>query len=227
MADGIALGIGFCCAALGIFMIVTGNPGLLHSYHYATTPAEELPALARETGMGLVGCGVGAALVCQTVLPDVATIVGAVILFVSIAGVLISIVRHNGGLVTFKGTGIFAGTRPWVPTLACGLIGAVLALAGIAFGTYMIVTGDVSGLHSYHYANVAAADLPALALWEGIAMIAFGTSMFICALAIGRMAARPAPLWSKTLLTIGGALFLASILGMLVAIIYFNGSLMG
>ena len=65
----ICLGIGACIIAMSLYQIVSGNPRLLHSYHYATTPASELPALARETGAGLVACGSGCILLMVSVLP--------------------------------------------------------------------------------------------------------------------------------------------------------------
>ena len=49
MENFIGLGLGVCIALMGAYMIATGDPRLLHSYHYATTPVAELPC-ARARG---------------------------------------------------------------------------------------------------------------------------------------------------------------------------------
>lgn len=213
---------------LGVYMIVTGDCRLLHGYHYATTPDSERPALAREVGASLVVLGVSAALICQTVLPDVATVVGVVLLVVGIVGMLAAIVRHNGGLVTGPvGPGV-AGLGPRATMAVCTVVGVLLSLVGFVPGAHMVATGDVSMLHGYHYAHVAPADLPALATGEGLAMMGLGASLLVCLVAAGGMSLRrPAPLWSKVLMGAGAVLGVASLVAMLLVIVRYNGSLMG
>ena len=226
----LSLGVAVCIALMGAFMVYSGDYRLLHGYHYATTPVAERPALARETGGCLIGTGVSIALITPTILPSWASIVGAVLLVASIAGMFVAVIRHNGALMSFAPNGSWPlmNTKPRMTMLACAAVGIVLSLLGIVPGVNMIATGDVSSLHSYHYANVAASDLPSLALVEGACMVALGAGMFACAIGCGGMTLRrPAPLWSKVLLGIGGTLFGASIIGALAAIVYFNGSLMG
>ena len=226
----LSLGVAVCIALMGAFMVYSGDYRLLHGYHYATTPVAERPALARETGGCLIGTGVSIALITPTILPSWASIVGAVLLVASIAGMFVAVIRHNGALMSFvpNGSWPLMNTRPRMTMLACAAVGVILSLLGIVPGVNMIATGDVSSLHSYHYANVAASDLPSLALVEGACMVALGAGMFACAIGCGGMTLRrPAPLWSKVLLGIGGTLFGASIIGALAAIVYFNGSLMG
>lgn len=243
---------GILVMGLGAYMLVSGNPSLLHSYHYATTPSAELPVLAREAGAGTLATGLGCVLLAPTTLPTLPpaalaalVAIGVLLLIGGIAFMLASIVRHNGGLITFGGTparGANAGTgagsnpapRSRMPLVACVIAGVVIAATCIAPGAYMIATGDVTPLHSYHYANVAAEDLPALATGEGLSMIGLGVGIFICLLAGGLMAtpgradtvrrARPA----RTALMLAGALITAaSLAALLLVIIHYNGSLMG
>ncbi len=230
MENIIGWGVGALVAVLGIYMAVTGDYRLLHGYHYATTPPAERPALARETGICLIGCGAGIALIIPSVLPAWTTILGVVLLVASIVGIVASIIRHNGGLVTFDDTdaqGDSATKRWWRPLAVCGVLGALLSLLGIVPGLYMIVTGDVSLLHSYHYANVTPADIPSLAYAEGLCMVGLGVSVFVCVFAAGGMRRRPFPLWSKSLMAAGVLLWCACLVAMIVVIIHFNGSLMG
>ena len=233
MENFIGLGLGVCIALMGAYMIATGDPRLLHSYHYVTTPVAELPALARETGAGLVGCGLSVAFIVPTFLPDLFTVLGVVMLVLSIAGMLASIVRHNGGLMTFSSRpgasrGILPGWGMRGRVAVCALIGAVCALIAIVPGIQMIVSGDVGALHDYHYANVAPADLPRLAAAEGVCLIALGVAIVVGMVGgAGMVGQRPAPLWSKVATGLCLALLCGGLAGMLGAIIYFNGSLMG
>ncbi|HIZ45416.1 MAG TPA: hypothetical protein IAA19_00095 [Candidatus Olsenella pullistercoris] len=228
MADFIGVVIAGVTALLGVYMIVTGDCRLLHGYHYATTPESERPRLARETGAWMVLLSVSVALMMMTSLPDWATVVGVVLLVVGIAGMLVSIARHNGGIVTSAAGAGLGGLSPRVSMAVCAAVGALLSLGGLVPGVYMIATGDVSLLHGYHYANVAPADVPALATGEGLAMVGLGVSLLACMIGTGGLCAhRPAPRWAKALMVAGGVLFAASIVAMLLLIIHYNGSLMG
>lgn len=215
--------------ALGIYMIVSGNPRLLHSYHYATTPPEKLPALARATGASMIVLGIAIALMCLDT-QGVLTIAGIVLLALGIAFMLGSIVYFNGGLITSSGqgaTGIFGGMKPVWRYVVMGIVGVACSLFGIAPGVYMIATRDVSLLHSYHYANVAAADLPRLATTEGICMIALGVAIFMCMMAGASMlGGRPFQRWAVALMAFGILLFWVALVGLIGFIVYFNGSLM-
>ena len=227
----IGCGIGVCVALSGFYMLVSGNCSLLHSYHYATTPAAERPILAREVGASLVACGVSVALIVPTVLPGWVSVIGVVLLVAGLVGMFAAIVRHNGGLVTFAPNSswpLITGQKPWVVMLACTIIGIALSLIGFVPGIHMIATGDVSSLHDYHYVNVAPADIPLLARAEGICMIGLGVSFLICMVGFGGAALRrPAPRWSNVVLVAGVIVFAASLAGALGAIVYYNGSLMG
>ena len=216
--------------ALGTYMIVSGNPRLLHSYHYATTPPEKLPALARAEGASMIVLAVAIALVCLDT-QGALTIVGIALLVLGIAFMLGAIVYYNGGLITSSGqatSGIFRNMKPVWRYVVMGVAGAACSLFGIAPGVYMIVTGDVSMLHSYHYANVAAADLPRLATAEGACMIALGIGIFLCMMAgAGMVGDRPFKRWATALMVFGIMLWLTALVGLIAFIIYFNGSLMG
>ena len=228
MADFIGVVIAGVTALLGVYMIVTGDCRLLHGYHYATTPESERPRLARETGAWMVVLSVSVALMMMTSLPDWATVVGVVLLVVGIAGMLVSIARHNGGIMTSAAGAGLGGLSPRASMAVCAAVGALLSLGGFVPGVYMIATGDVSLLHGYHYANVAPADVPALATGEGLAMVGLGASALIFMIGIGGQSAlRPASRWAKVLMVAGGVLFAASIVAMLLLIIHYNGSLMG
>lgn len=213
---------------LGVYMTVTGDCRPLHGYHYATTPPAKRPILAREVGASLVVLGVGVALVCQAVLPDAASVVGAALLVVGIVGMLASIIRHNGGLITSPVGMGFAGLGPRAAMAVCTVMGALLSCVGFVPGAYMVVTGDVGPLHGYHYANVAAVDLPALATGVGIATMGLGAAILLFMVGLGGVAAhRSAPRWAKALSGAGGVLFAVSIAAMLLVIMRYNGSLMG
>ena len=217
-------------AVLGIYMIISGNPRLLHSYHYATTPPEKLPALARAEGASMIGLAAAIALISLDAQGWL-TIAGVVLLVVSIACMLGAIVYFNGGLMTFPGqaaTDAFGGMSPRWRVVSVGVIGAACALISIVPGVHMIATGDVSMLHSYHYANVSAADLPRLATAEGLCMVALGIAAFLCVTAVaGFVGRRPFKRWAVACMVAGLVCLCAGLAGLLGFIIYFNGSLMG
>ena len=226
IGTAIGVGAGLCIVALGIWQMVTGNPRLLHSYHYATTPAAELAPLARETGAGLIATGIGCMLLLPSVLPAWANAAGIAIMVAGVAGMLASIIRHNGGLITGGDTGMLAGMAPRTRLLACGVLGAFGSLFGIVPGAYLMATGDVSLLHRYHYATVAAADLPRLAFCEGLCMVGLGVSIFRCILAAaGLVKAAPRPRWAIAVEAAGIVLFAVSLAALLLFIPYFGGSL--
>ena len=43
---------GICFLVVGVLMVKTGNPGLIHSYHIAHIPSEKIPLVARFIGIG-------------------------------------------------------------------------------------------------------------------------------------------------------------------------------
>lgn len=226
----IAIGCGVLCAGLGGYMVATGNPSLLHGYHYATTPLAERPALARESGTGLIITGVGCALMgLSDTLGIVVSVAGITLLVAGIAVALAAIIRHNGSLISFAPAPPEAlpgnASRVRRSTIQGAALGVVLSLVGIAPGVYMIATGDVSMLHSYHYATIAAADLPAFSVAEGLSMVGLGIGLLLCCLAGGRMTARPIPRWAKVVMALGGVVWCASLAAMLIAIVSFGGSL--
>lgn len=55
LAGEVCIGI---VALIGIYMLITENPRLLHEYHRATTSPENLLKLARWSGLGIVLVGV-------------------------------------------------------------------------------------------------------------------------------------------------------------------------
>ena len=222
---------GALCVGIGLYMIVTGNPKLLHGYHYATTPPAELPRLARESGAGLVVAGVGCALIgVPGPFAVEALVAGVVLLVVGIAVIFIAIIRHNGSLISFAPPAVsldpVASARKRRRAVLLGaLLGVLLGLFGFVPGVYMIATGDVSMLHSYHYAGVAPQDIPHLALAEGLAFIGLGLGIALCGVAGGAMTSRPSPRWAGVLMVLGCVTWGAGLIAMLAAIPYFGGSL--
>lgn len=214
--------------ALGVIMVVTGNPSLLHSYHYATTPPEELPSLARETGACLVvmGLAVGLMMLAQAW----AVVVGVVLLVASIGGMFASIIRHNGSLISFGGGSLGGEGGPWGRTAAAAILGLTAAIVLVVTAVpavQMIVTGDPGALHSYHYANVDPRDMGAFCTWEGATMLVMGAGgalAVVGGLLLGLGRARRA---SKVLCALGAVLFAGGMVGMVLVIEHFNGSLMG
>ena len=95
---------------IGIYMIVTGNPSLLHAYHYATTAIQNIPKLARWCGLGLLIMGLAGTftvLYFTNSLPETfsAYINNALFIFftimlwiASITIIFMSIIHFNGTL---------------------------------------------------------------------------------------------------------------------------------
>lgn len=165
-------------------------------------------------------------LAIPTPFPEWCTGVGIALMILGIAIALVSIVRHNGGLFTGGETGYLATLRPAARIAICGGIGALFSLISIVPGIHMIVTGDVSALHSYHYAGIAAADLPRFATCEGLCLVGVGVSILLCMLAAGGMVgSRPFRRWAVAVMAVGVALLCLSLVGLLVSIPYFGGSL--
>lgn len=50
---------GICFLVVGVLMVKTGNPGLIHSYHIAHIPSEKIPLVARLVGLGIALTGAG------------------------------------------------------------------------------------------------------------------------------------------------------------------------
>ncbi len=103
----VAAGCGLLCAGLGAYMVVTGNPSLLHSYHYATTPLVDRPGACARIGRRThrdrsAGLRTHGAFGFFGVWAGVA---GIVLLVAGIAINLISIIRHNGSLFSFPSSG--------------------------------------------------------------------------------------------------------------------------
>ena len=211
-------------ALLGIYMIATGNTALLHGYHYATTPPEQRPALARACGAGLVLCGVGLALLsCNSWL----AVTGIVLLAASVALICMAIVHYNGSLISGGSLGgSLRCLKPAVRIAVTAAIGLAIAAVAAVPGIHMIMTGDVSALHSYHYANVAEAEIPAFATGEGLSMMGLGLAILVFMVSLAGMASRrPAPRWSKVLTVVSVVLLAASLAALLLVIVCFNGSL--
>ena len=226
MESVIPLIIGGLIVLLGGYMAATGDVRPLHGYHYATTSPSELPLLARETGVCLAVTGVGCRLAAPTPLPNEAEVVGVVLLAAGIVGAIVSIVLHNGGLVTFAPGAGLAGLGPRASAVVCVVVGALLSLVGFVPGAYMLLTHDVSALHSYHYANVAEAEIPAFATGEGLSMMGLGLAILVFMVSLAGMASRrPAPRWSKVLTVVSVVLLAASLAALLLVIVCFNGSL--
>ena len=224
---------GLLVAATGVYMLVTGNPRIMHGYHFASTPREKWPALARWSGAGLAACGVGCALlVPATGMPEWLSIAGVVLLVAGLGLTLGAIMHFNGSLFSFAGVGGDArASEGSSRALVMGLgivIAAICCAVTVVPGVMMIASGDPSALHSYHLVNVAPGNYAALARWEGAGMIVMGTGL--AASIVGALLGsrwRPVPRWTKVLMATGAAAFGFGLVFMLVAIIHFNGSLMG
>lgn len=106
----VGMAISLLAGLMGVYMLVTGNPGLLHDYHRATTAPDALPKLARWSGLGLTVTGMGAALPVAHMAAasggpllgwagSAAVLVLAIALFVAgMATTFASIVHYNGSL---------------------------------------------------------------------------------------------------------------------------------
>ncbi len=54
--------VGVCFLVVGMLMVKTGNPVLIHSYHIAQIPRKRIPFVARTAGLGIALTGAGAVL---------------------------------------------------------------------------------------------------------------------------------------------------------------------
>ena len=50
---------GFCFLVVGLWMVKTGSPVLIHNYHIAQIPRNRIPYVAKLIGFGLAVAGVG------------------------------------------------------------------------------------------------------------------------------------------------------------------------
>lgn len=225
--------VGLLVGACGVYMLVTGNARIMHSYHYAATPPAKMSSLARWSGAGMLACGIGCALLVPAMgMPEWLSIVGIALLVAGLVLTLGAIMHFNGSLFLFAGAG--GGSRgsdgsSRTLVMGIGIVVAVICCAvTVVPGAMMIVSGDPSALHSYHLVNVAPKDYAALARWEGAGMIVMGAGL--AASIVGALLGsrrRPAPRWTKVLMVAGTLAFGCGLASMLAAIIHFNGSLMG
>ncbi len=214
---------------LGIYMLVTGNYHLLHSYHYATTPEAERPQLAKETGVCLIVCGLSTGLLITNY--SVLTILGLILFVASIGAMLACIVHHNGALFSFATTPPIQNKNHSTGfSFRTALVSIVLVIVFVALSApavYMMATGDPRLLHSYHYEHVSAQAMPAFTFWEGFCMLGLSIGGAITALGGIVLYANPHKRVGKILCGLGVLIFVASLAGMLLVIQYFNGSIMG
>ena len=225
--------VGLLVGACGVYMFVTGNVRIMHSYHYATTPPAKMPSLARWSGAGMLVCGIGCALLVPAMgMPEWLSIVGIALLVAGLVLTFGAIMHFNGSLFSFAGAGgdsreSEGSSRTLV--MGLGVVVAVICCAvTVVPGVLMIASGDPSALHSYHLVNVAPENYAALARWEGAGMIVMGAGL--AASIVGALLGsrrRPAPRWTKVLMVAGTVAFGCGLVSMLAAIIHFNGSLMG
>lgn len=225
--------VGLLVGACGVYMLVTGNARIMHSYHYAATPPAKMPSLARWSGAGMLVCGIGCALlVPATGMPEWLSIVGIALLVAGLVLTFGAIMHFNGSLFSFAGAGgdsreSEGSSRTLV--MGLGVVVAVICCAvTVVPGVLMIASGDPSALHSYHLVNVAPENYAALARWEGAGMTVMGAGL--AASIVGALLGsrrRPAPRWTKVLMVAGAVAFGCGLVSMLAAIIHFNGSLMG
>lgn len=220
---------GLLVGGCGLYMVVTGDPRLMHGYHYAMVPPAKMPALARWSGAGLIAAGVGCALLIPPAgTPVWLTVIGIVLFVAGLVLSLGSIVYFNGSLFAFGGgAGGAFGSR--AASIGFGVLLALVVLVFTAVpGVQMIVSGDPSSLHDYHLVNVATADLPLVARGVGAGAVAFGCGLaLMIAAGLGLSGKRPMPLWGKVLVGAGTVLAAGGMLAMFAVIIHFNGSLMG
>lgn len=220
---------GLLVAVTGVYMLVTGNPSIMHGYHYATTLLSQRAALARWSGAGMLMAGIGCAFIVPPAgLPDWLGIAGILVLIAGLGVTFGSIVHFNGSLISFSAADATKSKASRPLAIALGmLIAIIVAAATVIPGALMIASGDPSALHGYHLSHVAEADRPALAAWVGAGTIALGLGLGM-AIAGGFCGSRrPMPTWAKVLLGVGLAGFAAGLAVTLGAIIHFNGSLTG
>ena len=217
---------GLLVGGCGLYMLITGNPRIMHGYHYATVAPAQMRPLARWAGAGLLVCGVGCALIVPPAgMSDWIGIAGIALLVVGLGLTFGSIMHFNGALFSF---GPNESGPPRAATVAIGvLLAVVICLVTVIPGAMMIFSGDPSALHGYHLVHVAEADRPTLATWVGAGTIALGLGLGLDVAAGFCGGRRPMPTWAKVLLAVGLVGFAAGLAVMLGAIIHFNGSLMG
>lgn len=217
---------GLIVGAAGVYMLASGNPRILHGYHYASVPPSKMVPLARWSGAGLLVAGVGCALLMPPAgMPDWMSVIGIALLIAGIGISLGAIVHFNGSLVTMGGSA--QGTSRALMIGLGALAAVVVCAATVVPGALMIASGDPSMLHGYHLVNVDPADLPALAAWVGAGTIVFGVGL---ASSIGlAMCCTRRPMLRIVKILLVAALVLCGIglVVMLGGIIHFNGSLMG
>lgn len=220
---------GLLVAGCGLYMVVTGNPRIMHGYHYALVPPAKMPALAHWSGAGLIAAGVGCALLIPPAgTPVWLTAIGIVLFVAGLALSLGSIIYFNGSLFAFGGSaGGTLGSR--AASIGFGVLTAAIVLVlTVAPGVQMIVSGDPSMLHDYHLVDVTAADLPLVARGVGAGVVAFGCGLaLMIAAGLGLSGKRPMPMWGKALVGAGAVLAAGGMIAMFAVIIHFNGSLMG
>ena len=102
--------------------------------------------------------------------------------------------------------------------VVCAVVGGLI----LALAAWQMRTGNVRFLHSYHYANVPAADQPALALESGRWLAATGA----CVVLLGFSLLLPGAMANAVGIALIIALFVAIIMTCRV-IVRHNGSLFG
>lgn len=58
----VGIAVSLLVGLMGVYILVTGNPSLLHGHHRAKTRPDDLPRLAHWCGLGMTAAGVGFAL---------------------------------------------------------------------------------------------------------------------------------------------------------------------
>lgn len=107
----IGIVLGALVGGMGVYMMATRRVSLLHSYHYATTPLQDLPSIAWWSGFGLSIAGFGVILVSLSqgvrvgMLPDWLDgtpfqILGVGMLLGGIVVSIVAIVHYNGSIVS-------------------------------------------------------------------------------------------------------------------------------
>lgn len=83
----IGVGVGFLI--IGIWMLRSGNPSLIHSYHIAQVPRSRHPFVARLTGFGAAVAGLGITLIgaCFLVAGGTSSIAMLVAIALALAGI--------------------------------------------------------------------------------------------------------------------------------------------
>jgi hypothetical protein len=110
------------------------------------------------------------------------------------------------------------GRNVFLGCVVCVFLGGLI----LALAAWQMFTGNVRFLHSYHYANVPAADRPALALESGRWLAATGA----CVVLLGFSLLLPSPVADALGIALVIALFAAIIMTCRV-IVRHNGSLFG